>query len=113
MAQQSNWYQRLAVVSLALAAASISFWLLVHFPGEFRIDDLDPDGYSYFAAFLVGTSGGLLAIAVAITQFVKRREVSRALKVAVLIGLPTLVWNVYILWMFISWLLYCADGPCH
>lgn len=113
MSDPSAWYQRLAIVSLALAAVSICFWLLVNSPAPFPIDDLDPDGYSHFAALAFGVTGGLLAVGVAITQFVKERQLSRTLMVAALVGLPTFAWNAFLLWLIISWAIYCAEGPCH
>jgi hypothetical protein len=73
----------------------------------------DPTGYASLFAMLFGVCAGLLAFATAGVQLVKKQSFAFALKLAIFIGVPTLAWNGFMVWLVTSWLLYCADGPCH
>ena len=112
-AHQPEWPQRMAYASVRLAVFSGCLWFLIHGPLAVDVSLIDPAGYASFFAMLFGVCGGLLAFAVAGTQMVKRQSFSTALRIAVFIGVPTLAWNGFMVWLVVSWLLYCADGPCH
>ncbi len=103
----------MAYASVGLAVLSGGLWFLIHGPLAVEVSFIDPAGYASFFAMLFGVCAGLLALALAGIQMLKKQGYSSALKIAVLIGVPTLAWNGFMVWLVVSWLLYCADGPCH
>ena len=113
MTEHSKLVSRFALSAIVLAAVSGVLWFVKEGPLRVNVIDIDPDGYTGVVAILSGVLAGLIAILVAVVQRVKRRRYSKTMIIALFLGLPALGWSAHVWWIFISFALSCAEGPCY
>ena len=103
---------RLAYVSVALAALSVSLWIPLFFFERFVVDTLSADEIMYAVAIYSGVISGLIAISQAVNHRLKHQNFPVLIWVTVSFGIIVFVWNVYIWWLFISAFTNCPNGIC-
>ena len=112
MSKMSVGASRLAYVSIALSALSVTIWIPLFFFERFVVDTLHADEVLYPLAVFSGVISGVIAISLTVSRSLKHRNFPTLIRISLALGVIVFVWNAYIWWLFLSAFTNCPNGVC-